>query len=232
MEIRAAGYARVSQERAARNGYGLAAQQAELKRFIEYKGWQLAGVYREEGVSGYRKDRPALDRLLADAKGGRFQVAVFSSIDRAGRSVRDVIEIDRTLRAAGVNTVFLREGVDTSTPTGELFRNIMASLAEFEGRVIYERLSKGKRQKAAEDGYVGGWLPYGYRNDGGIAVVPEEAAIVRRIFRWHATGRSLRWIAARLSEQGVKTKRGGVWRPSTVQGMLANKFYVGPHGIV
>lgn len=112
---------------------GLGAQEREVRRFVEYKGWTLVDLYREEGVSGYKKDRPAMDRLLADAKAGRFDVAVFPSIDRA-------------LRAAGV---------DTSAPTGELLRNIMASLAEFEGRVIYERLSKGKRRKAAEGGYTG-----------------------------------------------------------------------------
>jgi DNA invertase Pin-like site-specific DNA recombinase len=168
-----------------------------------------------------------LARLLADAKANRFDVAVFPSIDRVGRSVRDVIEIDRTLRAAGVDTVFLREGVDTSTPTGELFRNIMASLAEFEGRVIYERLSKGKRKKAAEGGYTGGWLPYGYQrtDDGTIAVVPEEAAVVKRIFRWAAEGRSLLCIAKALHEEKAPTRNGGTWRPSTIHGMLRNRFY-------
>jgi len=137
--------------------------------------------------------RSALDRLLAEAKKGNFHVVVFPSIDRAGRSVRDVIEIDRALRAAGVDTIFLREGVDTSTPTGELFRNIMASLAEFEGRVIYERLSKGKRRKASEGGYTGGWLPYGYRRaeDGSVQVMPEEAEVVKRIFDWAAEGTRL-----------------------------------------
>jgi site-specific DNA recombinase len=226
---RAAGYIRVSQERAARNGYGLGAQEQEVRRFVEYKNWPLVELYREEGVSGYKKDRPALARLLADAKSGLFNVAVFPSIDRAGRSVRDVIEIDRALRAAGVDTVFLREGVDTSTPTGELFRNIMASLAEFEGRVIYERLSKGKRKKASEGGYTGGWIPYGYRrtNDGTIAVVPEEAAVVERIFGWAAGGRSLPSIAKALREEKVPTRNGGAWRPSTIQGMLRNRFYTG-----
>jgi len=224
-----AGYVRVSQERAAKNGYGLGAQEQEVRRFVEYKGWTLIDLYREEGVSGYRKERPAMDRLLADAKAGRFEVAVFPSIDRAGRSVRDVIEIDRALRAAGVDTVFLREGVDTSTPTGELFRNIMASLAEFEGRVIYERLSKGKRRKAAEGGYTGGWVPYGYRrtDDGTIAVVPEEASIVERIFRWAAEGRSLPAIAKALREEKAPTRNGGAWRPSTIRGMLRNRFYTG-----
>jgi site-specific DNA recombinase len=224
-----AGYVRVSQERAAKNGYGLGAQEQEVRRFVEYKGWTLVELYREEGVSGYRKDRPAMERLLADARAGRFDVAVFPSIDRAGRSVRDVIEIDRSLRAAGVDTVFLREGVDTSTPTGELFRNIMASLAEFEGRVIYERLSKGKRKKASEGGYTGGWVPYGYRrtDDGTIAVVPEEAAVVERIFPWAAEGRSLPSIVKSLREEKAPTRNGGAWRPSTIRGMLRNRFYTG-----
>ncbi len=224
-----AGYLRVSQERAAKNGYGLGAQEQEVRRFVEYKGWTLVDLYREEGVSGYRKDRPAMDRLLADAKARKFDVAVFPSIDRAGRSVRDVIEIDRALRAAGVDTVFLREGVDTSTPTGELFRNIMASLAEFEGRVIYERLSKGKRRKAAEGGYTGGWVPYGYRrtDERTIAVVPDEAAVSERIFRLAADGRSLPSIAKTLRDENAPTRNGGAWRPSTIRGMVRNRFYTG-----
>jgi site-specific DNA recombinase len=224
-----AGYVRVSQERAARNGYGLGVQEQEVRRFVEYKAWTLVDLYREEGVSGYKKERPAMERLLADARAGRFDVAVFPSIDRAGRSVRDVIEIDRALRAAGVDTVFLREGVDTSTPTGELFRNIMASLAEFEGRVIYERLSKGKRKKASEGGYTGGWVPYGYRrtDDGTVAVVPEEAAVVERIFRWAAEGRNLPTIAKALRDEKAPTRNGGAWRPSTIRVMLRNRFYTG-----
>ncbi len=96
---RAAAYIRVSQERAARNGYGLGAQETDVQKYATYKDLELVEIFREEGVSGYKKDRPALDRLLADARAGRFQTVIFPSIDRAGRSVRDVIEIDQALRA-------------------------------------------------------------------------------------------------------------------------------------
>jgi site-specific DNA recombinase len=61
-----------------------------------------------------------------------------------------------------VTVVFVREGVDTSTPMGQFFRNICASVAQFEGKLMYECLSKGKRRKAAEGDYTGGRLPYGY----------------------------------------------------------------------
>ena len=80
------------------------------------------------------------------------------SIDRAGQCVHEVIEIDWALRAAEVETVFLREGVVNLTPTGECFRKIIASLAEFQRREIYQRLSKGKRRKAPKGGYIGGWM--------------------------------------------------------------------------
>lgn len=228
-QIQAAGYVRVSQERAARNGYGLGAQEDEVRRFAAYKGWTLLEVYREEGVSGYRRDRPALDRLLAYAKAGGFSVAIFPSIDRAGRSVKDLIEIDQALRAAGVATVYLREGVDTSTASGQLFRNIMASLAEFEGKLIHERLAKGRRRKASEGGYVGGWIPYGYRKDdqGLVVQVQAEAQAVARIFGWRAEGRTLPWICLRLVEQGIPTRKGGSWRPSTLRMILGNPYYAG-----
>jgi site-specific DNA recombinase len=225
---RAAGYVRVSQERSARNGYGLAAQEAEVQRYVEYKKFETVCFYREAGVSGYERERPELERLLADAKAGKLDVVVFPSIDRAGRSVKDIIEIDAVLRESGVDIVFLREGIDTSTPTGELYRNIMAAVAQFEGRLIYERMSKGKRRKAAEGGYTGGWLPYGYRLENGRAVVvPKEAKVVEQVFRWRAEGRTLEVVCEQLNAESVKTQRNGKWCVSTVRGMLANRFYTG-----
>jgi len=226
--VRAAGYVRVSQERNARNGYGLDSQEADVNKHVDYKDWLLTEIYREEGASGYDRRRPVLDRLIADARAGKFDVVIFPSIDRAGRSVKDVIELDATLRAAGVQIVFVREGIDTSTPTGELYRNIMAAVAQFEGKLIYERLSKGKRRKAAQGGYTGGWLPYGYRRDGGrVVVVPDQAEAVRRMFGWRAEGRTLEWICERLTDEGVPTHRGGMWGVSTVRRMLRNLFYTG-----
>ena len=58
-------------------------------------------------------------------------------------------------------------------------------------------------------------------------VVPKEAVVVRRIFRWSAEGRNLPWIARRLREDNVPTRNGGQWRPSTLRGMLRNRLYTG-----
>jgi len=223
-EARAAGYVRVSQERAAQNGFGLDAQEADIKRLAEYRGLPLVEVYRENGVSGYKRERPSLERLLTDAQARKFDLVIFPSIDRVARSVRDVIDIEAALREADVGVVFVREGIDTSTPTGQFFGNVMASIAQLEGQIIYERLSKGKQAKKAQGGYVGGWVPYGYRvENGAVVAVPEEAAVVERVFRLKADGKSIREIVESLNADGARTRSGGQWTASTVWGILKSR---------
>jgi DNA invertase Pin-like site-specific DNA recombinase len=173
--------------------------------------------------------------LLADARAGKLDVVVFPSIDRAARSVTDMIDIDAALREANVAIVFVREGVDTSSPTGQFFRNICASVAQFEGKLIHERLLKGLRMKASRGGYTGGRLPYGYRREttrtGGkgsaVVVVPEEAEVVRLMFHLRLKGKSYREIAAELRTRGVRTKHGAAWRYGTVGGTLTCAFHAG-----
>ena len=230
---RVAGYVRVSKE-CNLEKFGMDAQVAAVTRYVEHRGWGRAKIYRENGVSGYRRERPALGRLLADARAGKLDVVIFPSIDRAARSVTDMIDIDAALREANVGIIFVREGVDTSSPTGQFFRNICASVAQFEGKLIHERLLKGLRMKASRGGYTGGPLPYGYRREtprpggkGRAVVVPEEADVVRLVFRMRLDGKSYRKIAGELRSLGVKTKLGGCWRYGTVSKMLACAFHAG-----
>jgi DNA invertase Pin-like site-specific DNA recombinase len=104
----------------------------------------------------------------------------------------------------------------------------MASMAQLEGQIIAERLSKGRRCKAAQGGYIGGWLPYGYRHENGVvAVVPRQADAVRRIFESRATGMPYEKIAWRLSMDKVPTQRGGTWQVSTLRRIVSNRFYTG-----
>ena len=224
---RAAGYIRVSQARNVHR-HGLDAQEADVDRYVVFMQWDLTEVYREEGVSGYRRERPALGRMLADARAGRFDVAVFPSIDRIARSVKDTIEIEEQLRDCGIRVVFVREGIDTATPIGQFFRNVMSSIAEFEGHLMHMRMLKGLQAKAAQGGWTGTWLPYGYRAvEGRAVVVRSEAKIVRRVFRWRAAGKSLRWMARKLNEDGIPTQHNKKWYPSTVWDLYRNRFYTG-----
>ena len=224
---RVAGYVCVSQEKSVHK-FGLDAQTVDIERYVEYRGWPPAKIYREEGVSGYKRDRPTLELMLSDARAGRLDVVVFPSIDRAARSVADMIDIDAILRDANVGVIFVREGVDTSSPMGQFFRNVCASVAQFEGKLMHERLTKGRLRKAAQGGYIGGHLPFGYKNVDGHSVVNEETVeIVRLMFRLRIEGRSFSKIVAELKRREVKTARGGRWAWGAVGSVLGNPYYTG-----
>ncbi len=106
------------------------------------RGW-TAQEYVDEGVSGATDRRPALDRLLRDAKRRRFDVLVCWRLDRLGRNLRHLILFLEELHALGVAFVSLAEGIDATTPAGRLQMHILGAIAEFERARIAERVRLG-----------------------------------------------------------------------------------------
>src|ERR671915_530759 len=94
-------------------------QAIELRAYAAARGWSAA-EYNEHGVSGAKDRRPELDRLLADAKRRRFDVLVCWRLDRLGRNLRHLVILLEELRAVGVDFVSLGEGIDATTPAGEV----------------------------------------------------------------------------------------------------------------
>ena len=117
-------------------------QLAELRRYVEARGWQAA-EYVDKGVSGAKDRRPALDALLKDAKRRRFEVLICWRLDRLGRSLRHLITLIDELQALGISFVSLGEGIDLGTPAGRLQLHILAALAEFELARTRERVLAG-----------------------------------------------------------------------------------------
>lgn len=123
-------------------------QLVELRRYVEARGW-TATDYVDQGVSGSTESRPALDRLVKDAKRRRFDVLVVWKLDRLGRNLRHLILLLDELAALGVGFVSLNEGIDATTPAGKLQLHILGAIAEFERERIRERVVLGlKRAKA------------------------------------------------------------------------------------
>lgn len=134
---RAAVYARVSTfDQTTEN------QLTELRRYIKVRGWK-GQEYVDEGVSGSADKRPALDKLLRDAKRRRFDVLVCWRLDRLGRNLRHLILFLEELQALGVSFVSLAEGIDATTPAGRLQMHILGAIAEFERARIAERVRLG-----------------------------------------------------------------------------------------
>jgi DNA invertase Pin-like site-specific DNA recombinase len=113
-----------------------------LRQYAAARGAE-AQEYVDAGVSGAKDRRPALDRLLADARRRRFDVLVIVKLDRLARSVRHLTSLAAELAALGVDLVVLDQGIDTSTPSGRLLFHVLGSIAEFERDLIRERTKAG-----------------------------------------------------------------------------------------
>ena len=146
---RAAIYARVSTlEQTSEN------QLVEVRRYVELRGWSIT-EYVDEGVSGTKDRRPALDQLVRDAKRRRFDVVVCWRLDRLGRNLKHLITLLEDFQALGIAFVSLAEGIDATTPAGRLQMHILGAIAEFERARIAERVKLGLARVRAQGTRLG-----------------------------------------------------------------------------
>lgn len=119
------------------------AQRADLEAYCSRQDWRIVKTYDDSGVSGATDDRPALRQMLADAKRGRFQVAVVFKIDRLARSTVDLLKILMELKQSGVDFVSTTQAIDTTTSYGKMVLTFLGAIAEFERETIVERVRSG-----------------------------------------------------------------------------------------
>lgn len=169
--------------------------------------------------------------MVADALNGKIDLIITKSVSRFARNTVDSLTTVRKLKEAGVEVYFEKENIWTLDSKGELLITIMSSLAQEESRSISENVTWGQRKRFA-DGKVS--IPYkqflGYRKgaDGLPEIVPEEAEIIRSIYRMFIDGKSTNAIAKHLTQQGIPTPAGKkVWQRATVESILRNEKYKG-----
>jgi DNA invertase Pin-like site-specific DNA recombinase len=130
-------------------------QLAELREYAARRGWQIVEEFTDQGVSGCKESRPALNRLMAGACRRRFDAIVVWKIDRFGRSLKHLVNALAELAALGVAFVSLRDNLDLSTPSGRLMFQIIGAMAEFERALIQERVRAGLRNARAKGRKLG-----------------------------------------------------------------------------
>lgn len=167
-------------------------QVAQLTAYCQSRGWTDVAVFRDDGISGVRDNRPELDRLRQRMVLGEFSTIVVSKMDRLGRSLGMILRLWDEADAAGVRVIVTDQGIDTSTPAGRLQRNMLAALAEFERELILERTRAGISRARA----LG-------KKFGAPRRISESIAREVRVRR--ARGESLRMISQRMN-----IKLGGV----------------------
>jgi DNA invertase Pin-like site-specific DNA recombinase len=150
--MRCAIYARVS---TAHHGQDTGLQTRELQEYCERRGWELAGSYVDQGISGTKEKRPELDRLMSDAHKRRFDVVAVWKFDRFARSVSHLLRALDTFRVLGIEFVSLSESLDTATPAGRMVFTVLGAVAELERSLIVERVRAGLRNARAKGKTLG-----------------------------------------------------------------------------
>ena len=198
-------------------------------KFIrENPDWDFVEVYTDEGISAVNtKHRDGFNRMIRDALAGKIDLIVTKSVSRFARNTVDSLTTIRKLKEAGCECFFQKENIMTFDSKGELLITIMSSLAQEESRSISENVTWGQRKRFA-DGKVS--IPYGqflgYRKgaDGLPEIIPEEAEIVKRIYREFLQGKSTNAIATTLTKEGIPTPgKKAVWQRATVESILQNE---------
>jgi DNA invertase Pin-like site-specific DNA recombinase len=149
--MKAALYARVS---TTQHGQDVELQLQELRSVAQQRGWTTTD-YSDVGISGATRDRPALDRLMSDARAGKFQIVAVWRFDRFARSTAHLIQALEEFRHLGIHFLSLRDQVDTSSPIGRVMFTITAAFAELEREVIQERVRAGVQRARAAGKHCG-----------------------------------------------------------------------------
>ena len=181
---RVAAYVRVSNLKDAML-QSLSTQVSYYNDFIQrHAGWQYAGVYVDEGLTGTKDLRPEFQRLLADCRGGKIDMIITKSTTRFARNTVTMLETVRMLKEFDVDVFFEKENIHSMSGDGELMLSILASFAQEESRSISENYVLGQRKLFA-DGKVtvpfGRFLVYDKGPDGNLIVNEEQAMVVRRM---------------------------------------------------
>lgn len=229
---RVAGYARVSTDSDEQeNSY-----EAQVDYFTEYiqsrDEWVFVKIYTDEGITGTStKHREGFNEMIADALAGKIDLIITKSVSRFARNTVDSLTAIRKLKDNGVEVYFQKENIYTFDGKGELMLTIMSSLAQEESRSISENVTWGIR-KGFADGKV--MMPYGSflgycKGDNGLPeIVPEEAEVVRTIYRRFLDGMTPHQIARSLTRANIPTPRGReIWSESTISSILTNERYKG-----
>ena len=234
--MRTALYARVSTERQERQ-QTIDSQLTALRGWAAANGHQLAEehVFRDEGYSGGRLDRPGLDALRDAVRDGAVGLVAVLSPDRLARRYAYQVLLLEEFRRAGCEMAFLHHPI-SDDPNDQLLLQIQGAIAEYERAVLGERFRRGKLQRARDGHYLGGRAPYGYRYvprcdavPGHLVVDDAEAELVRTLYGWLVEERmTIRQVLKRLNI-GPYLPRSGrhAWSPSTVHHILADPVYAG-----
>ena len=231
-KLRVAAYCRVSTELEEQESSYEAQVEYYTRKMEETDNWKMAEIYADDGKSATNtKKRDDFNAMIKDALDGKIDMILTKSVSRFARNTVDSLLTIRKLKEKNVAVVFEKEGVNTLDGTGEILITILSSLAQEESRNISENTRWGVVRRFENGKMIvnhNKFMGYTKNESGDLVIVPEEAEIVRLIFRLYLEGYSAKKISQYLEENGIKTATGqDKWYDSVIFKMLRNEKYMG-----
>ena len=231
-KLRVAAYCRVSTDgdEQATSYYAQVEHYTELIQ--KNPEWEFAGIYADDGISGTNtKKREDFNRMIDDCEAGNIDMIITKSISRFARNTLDCLKYIRKLKEKNIPVFFEKEAINTMDAKGEVLITIMASLAQQESQSLSQNVKLGL-QFRYQSGQVqvnhNHFLGYTKDADGNLIIDPEQAEVVKRIYREYLEGYSMDRIAKGLEADGILTGAGKTkWWTSTINKILRNEKYIG-----
>jgi len=209
-------------------GTSLPSQLSECRSMAARQGLEVVAEYIDSGESARTDERPQFQQMIADARHGRFGAIVTWDNSRFARNREDAVTYKALLKRHGVRLFFVNEPL-IEGPVGSLVDSVLEAVAEFYVANLGESTRRGLEETVRQGFFSGGPPLFGYRRETVVVngkkrsrLVPDEAnaGAVRDVYRWYASGMSLREVARRLNSTGVIPPRAAEWTPAAVQHIL------------
>ncbi len=231
-KLRVAAYCRVSTD----SEEQATSYEAQIEHYTKYikknPEWELAGIFADEGLSGTdTRKRGEFNRMIEECMAGKINMVITKSISRFARNTLDCLKYIRQLKDRNIPVLFEKENINTMDSKGEVLLTIMASLAQQESQSLSQNVKLGLQYRY-QQGLVqvnhNRFLGYTKNGEGRLVIEPEEAEVVKRIYREYLEGASLAQIGKSLEADSIMTAAGKAkWRPETLKKILQNEKYIG-----
>ena len=230
--MKVAGYGRVSTAEQVLKGTSAEEQRVIIEDKCKAQGNELYKFYSDDGFSGKNDNRPGLQKLMSDAKDGKFDLVMFIKLDRLGRNLRDIKNILHKLKELSLEFYCVEQTeVNKNGLYGDLILNILSTFSEFESGIIRQRTTSGRMSRWKSNESIMGSVPYGYTldNNGKIIIHPENRKNYEKIIALYSDQNfSMGDIALKMEAEAIPSPRNSsIWYTSTISNILKNSAYTG-----